>query len=78
MSITNILSAPFKALAGKIDATVEQRVIMSVARTVAKVVGSSLVTYGYVASSDAEMIVGALTVVIATVASGLEKKYSQK
>lgn len=73
MNILKAIGKPFTALAGKVDSTVENKILMSVIRHGATAVGAALVTHGYLAMSDATEFAGALVTLIATLSAGQQK-----
>lgn len=76
MSITNILSKPFTALAGKVNHSVESKILAAVARHAAGALGGFLVAHGLIAASaqgSVEDAIGALLMAIAASSSIAQK-----
>ena len=67
------LAKPFTMLAGHIDHSVEQQVIMSLLRHVATALGAILVTHGYLDMSHTAEFIGALLTLVGTLSGSAQK-----
>lgn len=74
MKVLKVFGKPFVALAGKVDHTLAQKMAMSAARHVANSIGTLLVGYGVISSSQVADVVGAVTVLLAVGAGALQKR----
>lgn len=76
MNVLKVLGKPFTALSGKVNSSVEQKILIAVARHAATAIGAALVGHGVVAASSlgtVEDAIGTLLVAIATSSSISQK-----
>lgn len=73
MKALKMLGTPFTALAGKVDHTLQQKILMSAARHGATALGAYLVTKGYLDMNHVAEFTGALMTLVATLSGSAQK-----
>jgi len=73
MKILKAIGKSFTALAGNIDRSVEQKILMSLARHAVTALGAYLVTKGVIDSGHTEAFIGGLLTAIAAISGSKQK-----
>ncbi len=73
MKFLKALGTPFTALAGKVNDSVKQQVVMSIARHGAGALGGILMAHGYLDMGHLEAFVGGLLTIVGAVSGSKQK-----